>query len=465
MDPRTDEYRGSRPSASVASSSPAPPKQQHPQPPLFSTAAPPPALPVPPSLPAVFTAPNVAPKPRAQEEMKVMWDKVLPLMADCVEARKAHQDSQKDFVDFERMLTTPRYTALLTDADKERAAQRLAGLKATRDDKGRGVTTALNALKDTQWWPVGSNQDEGAAEKYRDLIQYAAQLNTTASEMFQTYVTKTLDAAKSVAPPETATDVPSHDSSSRPLKRRRVSNAADDAPALDPADVAELEQMQERLTTLDARVANLHNDLVSMADQNTEDIAAQIDAKLESLSILPNDHPSAPSSLELQRVELSVTKTNEDVNDLGQEVALLISDFENIRTQSDILEKERQKQREELAAMQLQFNALEESSKKDSDTIHALGQALESLTRARPPSPPSLPLEFVLQVIDEPVRDVVQSVVRPMVDDLAKDLKAKIAKQDADTYGQLWGKIALTLKVVEAVSKVTPTTETSVPGT
>jgi hypothetical protein len=276
-------------------------------------------------------------------------------MATCVEARKVHQDSQKDLHDFERMLQTPRYTTLLTDADKERVAQKLVELKAARDEKGKEVTNALSALKDTNWWPVGPNQDEGAAEKYRDLIQYALQLDKTASEMYQAYVTKTLNApapaSASGAVPQTAVDVSPHDSA-RPLKRRRVSNAADDAaPSLDPADVAELEKMRERLENLDERVAEIQNDLMSLETQNADDIFAQIDARLEGFSLEPRDHADGPSSSELKRVEESVKKTNKDMDDLGLEIALLISESEKIRTQSELLDKEREKQNADFAAV------------------------------------------------------------------------------------------------------------------
>ncbi|KAJ6547574.1 hypothetical protein B0H19DRAFT_1166399 [Mycena capillaripes] len=458
MDPRRDGYR--RASGSIASNSPAPsrqPKQPsfYAPPPPTSAAPPPPppALPIPPSLPAIFTASDVAPKPSTQEVMKVMWDKLLPLMADCVEARKVHQDSQKELQGFERMLQTPRYTTLVTDAEKELVSQRLAELKAARDEKGKELTAALNALKDTQWWPVGPNQDESAAEKYRELIQYAVQLNNTASEMYQAYVTKSLNAPASGAAPETPANVAPQESSSRPLKRRRVSNAADDTPAIDVAEVAEIEQ---KLMTMEERIGELQNDLFSFETQNEEDILAQIDAKLESFSFDPPDHPGGPSSSELQRVEQNVQKTNKDLDDLGQVVASLITESNSIRTQDELLDKEKQKHLEELTAMQLKFRALEESSRTDQETFSALNAAFKALAAQQPPSPPSLPLEFILRAIDEPIRDAVQSAVRPMVEDLEKDLKEKMAKQDAETYGQLWGKLALTLKVVEEINKVTP---------
>ncbi|KAJ7452400.1 hypothetical protein B0H11DRAFT_290008 [Mycena galericulata] len=106
-------------------------------------------------------------------------------------------------------------------------------------------------------------------------------------------------------------------------------------------------------------------------------------------------------------------------------------------------------------ALQQRFQAYEDANEKDQQSMEALTEALNAL-RARPPTPPSLPLEFILSTIDEPIRDSVQSAVRPIVDRMAKQLQEKIVQQDAEIYGQLWDKITLTLKVVNAVSKVTP---------
>ncbi|KAJ7219285.1 hypothetical protein GGX14DRAFT_355541 [Mycena pura] len=105
--------------------------------------------------------------------------------------------------------------------------------------------------------------------------------------------------------------------------------------------------------------------------------------------------------------------------------------------------------------MQQRLKAYEEASRKDQESMMALSRAFELLQQQRPPPPPALPLEFILSEIDEPIRNQVRSVVRPMVDKLAKDVAEQIDKQDEKTYGQLWGKIALTLRVVDVVSKVT----------
>ncbi|KAJ7172465.1 hypothetical protein C8R46DRAFT_1259192 [Mycena filopes] len=409
-----------------------------------ATTTPSTALPVPPALPAALTN-TTDPTPRhlPPQEMKVMWDQVLPLMADCVDARNASQEAQNTLHDFERLFLTERYTVLASPAEMERLTKEHTRLKNVCEERNKDLPAAMERLKATNWWPVGPNQDESAADKYRELVAYARQLNTTAADMYQTYVTKMDQALASGALNDMDVDAPPphSGSSSRPLKRRRVS----DAPMADASrpseDFEELEQLRSKLEALEDRVSMLNNELGSADTRNADEIAAQIEL-------------NGPNPEELQRVEQKVAKTNSEVNALGDAVAELISEGEKIRAQTESLATEKRKQDEEYAAMQQRFLALETETKKDQDTLQALLHAFEAL-KARPASP-VLPLEFILTAIDEPVRDAVRAAVRPMVDDLSRNLQEKIVKLDAETYGQLWGKIALTLKVVEAVSRVTP---------
>ncbi|KAJ7109387.1 hypothetical protein C8R44DRAFT_802387 [Mycena epipterygia] len=456
----SDPYRGSR--SSVAST-PAPPYS------AFSSASfaapppilPPPLLPAPPALPAAFITSEaaVAPKqPATSEEMKVMWEKVLPLMANCVEARKEHQDSQRNLQDFERMLQTPRYTVLITPADQQRVDRQLAELKALREEKGREVTAALHALKETNWWPVGPNQDEGAADKYRDLVQYALQLNSTAAEMYKEYVKKAHHAPAAPAP-LLAVQIPAPESSSRPLKRRRLSSAA---PALDPADAADLDTLRDKLEMLEDRIENIHNDVLTLETQNEEDIVARIESKLESFSLEPYDRAGPNSAgLELEQVDQRVKKATHEAGLLAQEVVNLMEESAALRSQTEALTKEREKDLEEMEQMQKAFQEYEEASTRDRAAMEALSTALKAY-RDQPPAPASVPLDFLLTTIDEPVRDTVRAAVQPIVNNMTKELEETILKQDRETYGHLWGKIALTLKVVDAVSKVTPERTVSV---
>ncbi|KAJ7774837.1 hypothetical protein B0H16DRAFT_1508635 [Mycena metata] len=463
LDPRRDGSRTESVRASGSSiASPPPPRQAPVVPPPSSFAPPPPpppasaAMPVPPPLPAALTtALDPTPKHSPPEEMKVMWDKVLPLMANCVEARQAFKGAQSELHDFDNLLKTERFTVLATPSEKERMTEERARLKTACDDRNKKVSAAFEQLRATNWWPVGPNQDESAAEKYRELITYARQLNNTAAEMYQAYVTKSDNARASGAFNEMDVDAPPADAGSgsgsgaRPLKRRRVSDAASaGVPEFSAVDLKELEQ---RLEKLEEEVAQFDSNLKDADAQNDDRIKEEINSRFDSLS---QGASGGPNAADLKWVEDKVTATNADVDELGRTVADLMLEATNIVTRSESLEKEITGQKEEIAAMQERFRVLEDQSKQDQQTINALIEALEAL-HARPP-PPALPLEFILSAIDEPVRDKVQSVVRPMIDDLSTQLNDKIVKQDAETYGQLWGKLALTLQVVEAVSRVTP---------
>ncbi|KAJ7774594.1 hypothetical protein DFH07DRAFT_800149, partial [Mycena maculata] len=435
----TDAHRGSTRS-SIASQSPAPPAPPKPLPPPF-TAPPltPRSLPVPPPLPAAFSAsePRPAPTLLTPEERKVKWDQILPLVADCVQAQQAHLDSVKEMENFEKMLQTQRF-AKMSGTDKERVDRRLAELKSASEEKGKRVSTALKVLKDTNWWPVGPNQ-EGVADKYRDLIQYVSSLHSTATEMHQQY----LKNAQSVSASGSTSEAPSHDPNSRPLKRRRLS--ADAAPSMDSADATDFEKLRDKLVALEERFAEIQNDILSLESRNEDEITAQIEAKLESISLDPS------GSSELARADERMKIADAQLDQLMDAVKLLMTESEILTKAAQTLDKEEQRYPEELLALQRRFQVYEKAYDKDQKSMEAFSAALDAL-KARPPAPASLPLEFIITAIDEPIRDTVQATVRPIVEKMIKELDEKIAKQDAETYGKLWQKIGLTFKVMDAVS-------------
>ncbi|KAJ7155956.1 hypothetical protein C8R43DRAFT_998473 [Mycena crocata] len=418
----------------------------------------------PPTLPHSFTAPDAPAKLSSPEEMKVMWEKILPLIADCVEARKAHQDSQQALIDFKRMLETPRYTTLQTPLDAARIASQREILERADEEKRNALTASLAILKDTNWWPVGPGGGDGdwAAEKYKELIQYAVQLNETANAMYAAYV------KNASAPP--AADLPTHDPT-RPLKRRRVSNASASTAAPPPSvvppvpgiDDAELEVLNDQLSGFEERIADLQNDMQALLEENEEDILAQIDARMEAFSLSPQNLGGAAGNAaqpELAQMEQQLKRTEKDVHDIGGVVAKLLSDSDVLQMRLEEKEKERAAGRAELDAMKQRLHAYEAARLQDEEQMRALTTALELFNQRAStpaPAPSGLPLDFILRAIDDPIRDAVQKAVRPIVDEMDRGLQECIVKQDKETYGHLWGQIALTLKVVDAVSRVSLT--------
>ncbi|KAJ6502540.1 hypothetical protein C8R45DRAFT_622763 [Mycena sanguinolenta] len=444
--------------SSVASASPktafAPP------PPPRSAPLPPPSavISLPPALPAAFTAPGAAPKASTQEETTATWEKILPLLATSVEARKSFSDAENDLKKFDAMLNTPRYQQLITDADRVRVEQERTRLTAARDEASKELTGSLHALKDAAWWPVGPNQDDGAADKYRDIIRYAGELNNTANKMYEAYIKASTTPAVATAR-VTPVDGPSQQqrdsSDTRPLKRRRVSDAADAAPAMDAASVAELEKMQADVQRLEDQVVDIQNELYAFQTSTMEEVAAQIEARMEPLASDGQDNGGVGAGGDLERLRAMTERTSKDMDDMAQEIVNFMDQSESLRQQDEALRKDIEQQKAQIAAMQTQFDTFQTEMSQDKDTLSALTNAFEKLAAQQPPSPPTLPLDFILAAIDEPIRDTVQAIVRPMVDDLDRDLKEKITTQDKETYGNLWAKIGLTLKVVKAVSNVT----------
>ncbi|KAJ6630813.1 hypothetical protein B0H10DRAFT_1983231 [Mycena sp. CBHHK59/15] len=442
----SDSYqRASGPSFHSArlSSPPPPPPASESAPPSH---APPSALPVPPPPPPAFSSASTGTTKTelTQEEMRVQWDAILPLMADCVHARKEHQECLKELQDFERMLLTPRYMVLVSNTDSKRVDQQRAEMKARCDAKSRQVTAALEALKEINWWPVGPNGEEDAATKYQELTKYAMELNETAVEMYKAYAAAAHKPSAGTSA-ETAMDVDPPESSARPLKRRRLSGAVEDVSI---QDGAELERIRDRHVDLEERIFTLRDDLVAWDDENQEDILTQVEAKWQSFSL----QPSKPSHTSTHtQLEQSVSNTDKEIVELGKEVAALILQGEEVKSELEALKRGKAQDLEEMAALQQRLEAYEEASERDRKTMEALNAALAAY-RDRPPSPPSLPLDFILRAIDEPVQDSVRSTVRPMVE----DLKEKMVKQDAQTFDELWDRLALTFKVVDAVRKVAP---------
>jgi regulator of replication initiation timing len=247
-------------------------------------------------------------------------------------------------VAYERICKAPRYTTLCTDAERARVAQELASLTAARDEKSKALSRSVHALRDVAWWPVGPNQDEEAAAKYRELIQYVLQLNNAASELHQAYIKGAAQVAPAAAPPPP-------DPNARPLKRRRVSDEADDAQALSAADLAEMEQLRERLEELDERVGDLKNDLNVLETSDKDTIIAEIDARMEAFALETRSSGGGASSAELQTVEATVKTTNDHINALAPEVANMLVEGQRCREENDALKREIEKQSAQFTAV------------------------------------------------------------------------------------------------------------------
>ncbi|KAJ7632631.1 hypothetical protein FB45DRAFT_510414 [Roridomyces roridus] len=200
------------------------PHSSRPRPGQHSDLPPPPPslLPPPPALPSTFSsASQSSPAPRlsTRSELKVNWEKILPLIADCVQARKAHQEALDDKIEFGKILGSEYYRKL-SETDAAKINEEHERLDEIGKEKGKIVVAKIKSLGETDWWPVGPN--EGSADDYRNMVEYAKELAETAKSMHEQYLKNANDLTLPVEPDP------------RPLKRRRLSDAA--VPPMQPAD-------------------------------------------------------------------------------------------------------------------------------------------------------------------------------------------------------------------------------------
>jgi hypothetical protein len=105
--------------------------------------------------------------------------------------------------------------------------------------------------------------------------------------------------------------------------------------------------------------------------------------------------------------------------------------------------------------MEQRFQDCVEEREKNRNAIEALKAALAAHV-AHPPSPPRSPRipaqDYVLNVIEEPLLDVVHSSVKPLIEDLRSEVVDMLRNQNTEMYETLWGKLSVTLRLVETIS-------------
>jgi hypothetical protein len=99
---------------------------------------------------------------------------------------------------------------------------------------------------------------------------------------------------------------------------------------------------------------------------------------------------------------------------------------------------------------------MREQMERDKKATEALSAAL-AVHLAHPPSPPpsptSLPQEYILQILDEPIQDSVRAHIKHLLERLRTDVENMMRAKNDELYGTLWGKLTLTLKMVDAIAR------------
>lgn len=102
--------------------------------------------------------------------------------------------------------------------------------------------------------------------------------------------------------------------------------------------------------------------------------------------------------------------------------------------------------------MQQQLSEFEESTRASAEKIQALERALEMQRNAPPPPVTHLPPDHILRQIETPLLNSVRSHIQPLIEDVRTQTQEMMNTQNTEMFTNLWGKLSLTVKMVEAIS-------------
>ncbi|KAG6897583.1 hypothetical protein C0992_000171 [Termitomyces sp. T32_za158] len=338
-----------------------------------------------------------------------------------------------------RILINSFHFSTLPDEAKSAANNDLAQLERQRDEIKKRRDDAVAQLIKADSWPATplTDAENQELEKHYELRKNVAQLQEQVES-----INAMLRDGKT--PDHDAMDV---DSSSRPLKRRRGDESDAVPPENEPGPTKEqLEQMKSRIVELESIFTTFSNELVVRDEDMQQRIQAEVESQLDVASTSANDV--------YEEVSANIRQTGEEVGTMAAELAQLMLKADDQKKELEAVRARIATSQAQFQEMQNKFHQLEEERQKDRKTIAALEEAVKTYTEETPqPAVPGLTHDQIIHLMDEPLLDIVRAHIQPLLEQLRNKVQEMLNTQNSEMYRALWGKLSLTLRMVETISK------------
>ncbi|KAG5727973.1 hypothetical protein E4T56_gene19408 [Termitomyces sp. T112] len=389
-----------------------------------------------PALPPLPTPPDALARKhlpqKNQEQLRALWEERIKALAESTSRRQQLAKIEGEITTTRVLMDSLQYPSLPEDS-KSRITDELATLERKRDQVKKQREDIINQLIKADSWPATPLTDaqDKELDKYHDMKKSVAELK----EQVQSINTLFLNLRDSDPDPMHVDE--------RPLKRRRGPES--DIP--DPGPTKEqLEAMQLRIAELGNIYSTFSNDLIARDDDLQQRIEAEVELQL--------DRAPHPETDVLDQV-------NADIKQNGEEVGTLATELAKMMLKADEQEKDLQAVKARIVTSQAQFQEMrdkfqkfEEQRQKDLKTIAALEEAVKMYTDHSPqPAIPGLTQDQIIHLMDEPLIDIVRAHIRPLLEQLRNKVQDMLNMQNSEMYSALWGKLSLTLRMVETISK------------
>lgn len=341
----------------------------------------------------------------------------------------------------------------LPNEDKQTLSAELTKLESRREETKKVLDEKISRLVKSNSWPISprTEAEEGELDRHQEMVKYVEELKDTATEMNR--VLNDIRGRKFPAERErtTPTDVGLTVDSARPLKRRRLSD--NEQPATTTA-TDEMDVLRDKLLDLEARFSSFENDLTEHNQELMQEVKAYIEGKVEEIASPAKDVSADDPNDSHDRVYQEINRMGGEVVELAEEMGALLLRTNAQETETTILQREIKASKKEYLSLERRFKDYVEQREKDHRAIEALQAALAAhIAHPSPPRSPCIPTEdYVLNIIEEPLLDVVHSTVKPLIDNLRTEVEDMLRNQNTEIYQTLWGKLSLTLRMVETIS-------------
>lgn len=419
----------------------------------------PPPLPPPPSIATGEkpTTPNKEPSATKTE----IWLERIKLISES-EKHRRECDKLEAEVRYMQRLKQSTLSIGLDEDEKSLITTQLPELQKQWEDKKLELNAMVGKLMETNYWPVLHPPDLlGAEAKYQELEKIVIDLKDVVTKVNDDLRLIVSDQNLGMASSDQGEQAVNVDQ--RPSKRRRVDDNDEIGIFQDGGQgyaVEEFTLIRDSLENLESRLSDVSNELNQRDLDIMDEIVSAVHAKWEDVGPPPfsslgsQNGTVVEDSDKLQQIENNLKTTEADVSVLAEEVEKLMTREPDVAAEIQQLKKENMKIRDNCAAHQTRLREMREQMEHDKKAAEALSAALAAhLANPITSSPTNLPQEYILQILDEPIQDSVRAHIKQLLNRLRADLENMIRTKNDELYGALWGRLTLTLKMVDAIAR------------
>ncbi|KAF8636663.1 hypothetical protein AX17_003469 [Amanita inopinata Kibby_2008] len=408
-------------------------------------------LPLMPKPPLLLSAkPSVPPPELSLEEKRKGWAERIKLLSDSIQQRSKLAQLEQDISLFKRLSHSMQSSAA-PDANRDQVAQqKLALLESKHEEAKKLYETTFTELTETEKWPVPPATEGDDKELLRRVTNYCEELEQHAED-----VNHLLSRSISIVP---ANDTHETDRS-RPLKRRRVDEVGPDDQretqfqSID-SNSETVKELRDRVLEFQGAISAIQNDQMTIRTGMMSEYKEYVDTKFKEAT--------SEAAKNIQHVGEKVKTLRDSVNAAGSNVQALAGDIDKLALDNKAIRAGLADTNQGIRNAETEMARLEERMQRMTESFNQRTKAIEALRAAhaahiaRPVSPPNSPylppMDYIVQSIHDPLIDAARSALQPMLNSMRESVQALLQNRNAEMYETLWSRLALTMRLVEALS-------------